>query len=117
MSFNVSMEIDVVAIVLAVIGAIVWGIRQIIHFFDWLESLFPAKLMFVAYGIAFAGCALLQIHALDAAYPIPQLKIIFQWAALAWFAGAMLSLTLACFVTLVDGAIKYLNRTRYYYVV
>lgn len=116
MTFDVSIEIDVVAVVVVVIGVLLWGMRQIMRFFDWLENILPAKLMFVAFGIAFALCALLQIRGLDPSYPIPQLQSVFQWASLAWFAGAMLSCALAVLVTLGDGAIKYADRTRYYYV-
>lgn len=116
MAFDVSIEIGIVEIVLAVGAVFLFGARQIMRFFDWLESILPAKLMFVAFGIAFALCALLQIRGLDPSYPIPQLQSVFQWASLAWFAGAMLSCVLAVLVTLGDGAIKYANRTRYYYV-
>lgn len=116
MAFDVSIEIGVVEIVVAVGAVFLFGARQIMRFFDWLEGILPAKLMFVAFGIAFALCALLQIRALDPSYPIPQLQSVFQWATLTWFLGAMLSCALAVLVTLGDGAIKYANRTRYYYV-
>ena len=116
MTFNVSFDIDVVAIILAMITLAVWGMRRIMRFFDWLESILPTKLMFLAFSLAFALCALLQIRGLDPSYPIPQLQIVFQAAAFAWFIGALLACTLATLVTLIDGVDKYMNRTRYIFI-
>lgn len=116
MGFNVSLDIDGVAIVIAGITGVIWGMRRVWHFFDWLARMLPAKLMFVAFGIAFALCALLQMRGLDPSYPIPELGQLFQWATLVWFGVALFACTLAALVTVVDGAYKYTNRTRYIFV-
>ena len=106
----------IATIAVAVATPIIWGMRQIMRFFDWLERILPAKLMLVAFGIAFTLCALLQIRGLDSSYPIPQLQSIFQGTAFAWFIGALFACVLAALVTVVDGVDKYMNRTRYIFV-
>ena len=115
MTIDVMTLAALATIIVTAATPIFWGMRQIMCFFYWLESMLPAKLMFVAFGIAFAFFALLQIRGLDLSYPVPQLQSVFQVAALTWFAGAILSCALAILVTLGDGVIKYANRTRYYY--
>ncbi len=110
MAINISLDVGVLLVALFTLEY-----KLVRGFFEWLEELLSAKLMFIAFGIAFALCAWLQLMLLETPSAIPLTDSILQVSILCMFAGFLGSCSLAVAVTCVDAIHKYVTRTPIYF--